>query len=160
MLYSEQECMVSTSKTGVCVCALLQCMAGRAEAQHSASPSLLDEPRRRPASLKHSLLRSPAEDPAGPDTQENAAHQKQGQVVHSQSVATGQAMVMQPFMHTIPTRSGLCPQTCADIYRVQSALLLGGAQPLAVVSSLGTVLPFRYISHCTPVQWGVRVHCF
>ena len=84
MLYSEQECMVSTSKTGVCVCALLQCMAGRAEAQHSASPSLVDEPRRRPASLKHSLLRSPAEDPAGPDTQENAAHQKQGQVVHSE----------------------------------------------------------------------------
>ena len=65
-------------------CDLLQCMAGRAEAQHSASPSLVDEPRRRPASLKDSLLRSPVEDPAGPDTQENAAHQKQGQVVHSE----------------------------------------------------------------------------
>ena len=59
-------------------------MAGRAEAQHSASPSLVNEPRQQQASMKDGSLRSPVEDPAGPNTQENAVHQKQGQDVHSE----------------------------------------------------------------------------
>ena len=73
--------MVSTSKTEVCVCVTC-CSAWQAEQRLSTAP--VPAWWTSPASLKDSLLRSPVEDPAGPDTQENAAHQKQGQVVHSE----------------------------------------------------------------------------